>query len=132
MPLLIGRSGSQAFQVFFCGNFYIHAHAVGIKPRFVYQFPAGSGNALQMNVSVETMHGTQVFGNTHQTLHRIIGIAHHSAAHEKPLDVVTPIELHGQLHQLADRKGGTRNVVRPAVDTIGTIVDTIVGQHDFQ
>ena len=47
------------------------------------------------------MNGTEVFGYTNQAFHGIIGITDNSRAEEQSLNVVTAIELDGQVNQLA-------------------------------
>ena len=122
----------KQFQILLFRYFYIDAETVGIKPRLVHQFAAGAGNAFQMDISVETMDSTEVLGDTHQTLHRVIGIAHHPTAQEKPFDVVAAIKLHGEVHKLGHRQRGTRQVVAAAVDAVGAVVDAIIGKHHFE
>ena len=78
------------------------------------------------------MHQAQGFGHAHQALHRVVGIAHHAAAQEEALDVIAAVELDGQVHQLADRQRGARQVVAAAVDAVGTVVDAIVGEHHLE
>ncbi|EGF52798.1 hypothetical protein HMPREF9445_01126 [Bacteroides clarus YIT 12056] len=85
-----------------------------------------------MDIAVEAMDGTKVFGHTHQPFHCIIGVAHHTATQKKPFDVVAAIKFHCQIHQFADGKGGTRQVVATTVDTIGAIVYAVIRQHHFQ
>ena len=121
--------GRQQFQVFLLGNLYVHTEAVGIEPGFVYQFAAGSRDAFQVDVSVETMYQPQVFGYTHQAFHGVIGVAHYARAEEKPFYVVAAIKLDGEVYQLCHCEGGAGDVIASAVDAIGAIVDAIIGQH---
>ena len=124
--------GSQQLQVAFGRDFDVDAHAVGVASGLGHQFAAGTGNAFQMDISVETMDSAEVLGNAHQTFHRVIGITHHPTAQEKPFDIVAAIELHGEVYKLGHRQRGTRQVVAAAVDAVGTIVNAIIGEHDFE
>ena len=85
-----------------------------------------------MDISIETVLQAEVFRYPYQAFHGIIGITHYARTQKQSLDVVAPVELHSQVDQFGHRKRGTRNVVAHAVDAIGTIVDAIIGQHDFQ
>ena len=123
---------SQGAQTLLIGNLDVDAQTVGIATRLINQLLAASRDALHVDVAIEAVHGAQVFDHPHQPLHRVIGIAHHARAEEKPLDVVATIELDGQFHQLTDGEGSPRQVVAAAVNAIGTVVDAIVGQHDLQ
>ena len=124
--------GSQHLEICFGRDFEVHAQTVGIQSGFAYQFPAGSGDAFQVNIAVETMNRTQVFCHPHQTFHGVIGITYHTRAQEQSLDIVPAVKLHGQVHQFAHRQSGTRYVVADTVDTIGTIVYAVVGKHDLE
>ena len=124
--------GGQQLQVAFGRDFDVDAHAVGVASGLGHQFAAGTGNALQMDVPVETVHRAQVAGHADHALHRIVGIADDARREEKPLDVVAAIELDGQFGQFARREGGARNVVAAAVDAVGAVVDADVGEHDLQ
>ena len=75
---------------------------------------------------------TQIFGYTHQSLHRIVRIADHSGTKKQPFNVVTTIEFHRQFHQFRNGKCGAGKIVATPVNTVGTVVDTIIGKHDFQ
>ena len=122
----------KQFQVFFFGNFDVDAETVGIQSGFVHQFTAGAGDAFQMDISVEAMHQSQVFGNTHKAFHRIVGVADNAGTEKQTFYIVATIELHRQLHQFGYGEGGTRKVVTTPVDAVGAIVDAVIGKHDFQ
>ena len=129
--LMVFLRGKQ-FQVLLLRYLDIDAETVGIKSCLIHQFAAGTGNALQMDISVETMDSAEVLGNAHQAFHRVIGITHHPTAQEKPFDVVAAIKLHGEVHKLGHRQRGTRQVVAAAVDAVGAVVDAIIGKHHFE
>ena len=95
---LVALIGSQRAQALLVGNLDVDAQTVGIAPRLVHQLLAASGNTFHVNITIEAMHGAQVFDHPYQPLHRVIGIAHHPRAEEKPLDVVAAIKLDGQFH----------------------------------
>ena len=123
---------SEKFEILLFRYLYVYAQTVGIESRLVYQLATGAGNAFQMDVTVEPVYESQVFGNPHEAFHRIIGIPHYTRTQKKPFDVVAPIELDGEVHQFAHRERGTGNVVAAAVDAVGTIVNAIIGEHDFE
>ena len=95
---LVALVGSQRAQTLLIGNLDVDAQAVGIAPRLIHQLLAASRYALHVDVAIEAVHGAQVFDHPYQPLHRVIGIAHHPRAEEKPLDVVAAIKLDGQFH----------------------------------
>ena len=85
-----------------------------------------------MDIPVEPMDFTQVPGNPYQTLHRIIGIPNDSRTQKQSLDVIPTIKLNRQIHQFGYGKSGTRQVITTPVDTIGAIINAIIGKHDLQ
>jgi len=85
-----------------------------------------------MDVSVKAVHLSQVLYHFYQTFHRVVWIAYYSRAEEEALDVIPAIEFYRQVHEFRDGERGSRQVVAPAIDAIGTIVDTVVREHDFQ
>ena len=122
----------KQFQVFFFGDFYVDAETVGVKSGFVYQFATGTGNAFQVDIPVETVHQAQVFGDTHESFHGIVRIADNAGTEEQAFDIIATVKFHSQLYQFRYGKRGAREVVAAAVHAVGTIVDTIIGKHDFQ
>ena len=90
--------GSQQFEVLFFRDFYVDTKAVGIQPGFIHQFPARSGNAFQMNISVKAMHLTQIFRHTHKPLHRIIRTTDHTGTKKQTFDIIAPVEFNRQFH----------------------------------
>ena len=85
-----------------------------------------------MDITVKTVHLPQIFGYTHKSLHCIVRITDHSGAKKQPFDIVTTVEFHRQLHQFRNGKGSAGKIVATTVDAIGTIVNAIIGKHDFQ
>ena len=71
-------------------------------------------------------------GNTYQPFHGVIRIAYNAGAEEKPFYIVAPVEFDGEVYQFAYRKCGTGNVIASSIDTIGTVIYAIIGQHNFQ
>ena len=45
---------------------------------------------------------------------------------------MTPEEFQRQLHQVRNGKGSAGKIIATTVDAIGTIVNAIIGKHDFQ
>ena len=78
------------------------------------------------------MHHPEVTRNGSQSFHGVVRIAHYPTRQEKSLDVVATIELHCDLFQFADGERCPLDIIRAAVDAVGTVVHTIVGQHDLQ
>ena len=85
-----------------------------------------------MDIAIEAVYGAQVFYHAHQAFHRVVGIAHDAGTEEQPLDVVTPVEFHGEFDQFADRKRGAGDVVARAVDAVGTVIHAVVREHHFE
>ena len=121
--------GSEQPEIGLRRNLNVHAQPVGIPARLHHQLPARTRYALHVDISPETVYGTELLHHAQHPLHRIIGTAHHTGTEEKPLDIVTAVELHGQSDQLRRRKHRTRPVVATPVDTVGTVVYAVVGQH---
>ncbi len=113
-------------------NLQIHAHPVGIQSGLTHQFGAGTGNTLQMDVSVEFVDGPQVPGHSHQTFHGIIRIPYHTRTEEKPFDIIPAVELHSKVHQFGHGEGRPRDVIGPAVYAVGTVIDAVICQHHLQ
>ena len=124
--------GGQQLEILFRRDFQIDTEAVGIASGLAHQFLAGSGNALEVDISVEAVYLAQVFGHAYQAFHGVVGIAYHAGAEEKSFDVVAAVELDGEIHEFGDRESGPGNVVADTVDAIGTVVDAIVGEHDLE
>ena len=85
-----------------------------------------------MDVAIETMYQTKVAGDGCQTFHGIIRITHNTATEKQAFDIVTAVKLHRDLFEFANRKRGTLDIVGTTVDAVGTIIHTIIGQHDLQ
>ncbi|EEC54274.1 hypothetical protein BACEGG_01420 [Bacteroides eggerthii DSM 20697] len=122
----------ETFQALFFRDFHVDAETVGIKPSFHHEFAAGAGNTFQVDITIETVHRAQVFGDAHQAFHSIIGITHHAAAKKQTFDIVAAVELHSKIHQFAHGKSGSGQVIRTAVNAVGTIVNAVVRQHHLQ
>ena len=124
--------GSEQFEVFLFGYFYVDAETVGIQPGFIHQFPARSGNAFQMDISVEAVHLTQIFRHAYQPFHCIVGTTDHTGTEKQAFDIVSPVKFNCQFHQFGHRQGGAGKIIAAPVDAVGTVVNTIIGQHDFE
>ena len=73
---------SQQFQRLFLGDFDVHTHTVGIAASLIEQFLRGTGDALQMDIAIESVYRSQITGDSCQSFHRIVRIAHDTAAEE--------------------------------------------------
>ena len=90
--------GGQHLQVLFFGNLNVYTHTVGIETRFIHQLPTRSRDTFQVDIAIELMNGPEVFGNTYQAFHRVIGITYHSRTEEQAFNVITAIEFDGQVN----------------------------------
>ena len=71
-------------------------------------------------------------GDTHEPFHGIVRIADNAGTEEQAFDIIATVKFHSQFYQFRDGKRGAREVVAAAVHAVGTIVDAIIGKHDFQ
>jgi RNA polymerase sigma-70 factor (ECF subfamily) len=85
-----------------------------------------------MNIPVVTVFQPQIFSYPHHAFHRIVGVPDNSRTQKQPFDVISAIKFKGQFNQFRDCKRTSRNIVATAIHAIGTIVDAMIGQHDFQ
>ena len=85
-----------------------------------------------MDITVETVYQPQVFHDTDQTFHRIVRTTHHPRTQEETFYVIPPVKLDRQIDQLRYGKRRPRQIIAPAIDTVGTIIHAIIGQHDLQ
>ncbi len=74
----------------------------------------------------------KLFSNCHQSLHGMIGIYQNAGTEEKSFDVISAVKFDGQVSYLIGSKRSARYVVAPPVDAIGTVVNTVIAEHDFQ
>jgi hypothetical protein len=96
--------------------------------------PAGSGkqasagvrHAFQVNVSVESL-SPQVLHRSYQPFHSFVWTSDYTRAQEKALDVIAPVELDGHPNDFNRFEASPGNVVPGPVDTVGAIVDAVVG-----
>ena len=84
------------------GNLDVHAHTVGVTASLRKQLLRGAGNAFEMDVAVEAVDEPQVAHDGREPLHRVVRVAHHPTRQKQSLDVITAVELHRDLLQLAD------------------------------
>ena len=106
--------------------------AVGPAASLSQQLTRSTGNRLQVDVAIEVMHRSQIAHNGCEPLHRVVGRSHYPTRQEQSFDIVAAIELHRDLLEFRDGERGTRNVVRPSIDAVGTVVFAIVRQHHLQ
>ena len=67
-----------------------------------------------------------------QQLHRIIRTLYNPRTQKKPLNIIPPIELHGQLTDLIRRKRCPRHIIGPPVQAILTVKNTLIGKQNLQ
>ena len=79
------------------GNLDVHAHPVGVESGLVDKFLAGSGDAFQVDIPVETVYLPEVFHYFHEAFHGVVGIAHDTGTEEKSLDVIPTVEFDDQV-----------------------------------
>jgi len=84
-----------------------------------------------VNVSVEFVHKAKVFGYPDKPFHGIIGIADDSGAEEESFDIVASVEINGEVYNFGHGESCAGDVIALSVNTIGTIVDAVIGKQDF-
>ena len=60
----------------------------------------GSGDSLEVNVPVEFMIGPEIFRDPYEAFHGVVGTFKDTGAQEQPFDVITLIEVDGQIDLL--------------------------------
>ncbi len=124
--------GSEVLERPLIGYFDVYAHSVGIQSRLIDKFARCSGNALQVNVTVEAMHGAQLLSHPCKPLHRIVGIAHDTRAEKQTFDIVSAIKLHRHLNDLAHRHCSPLYVVAATIYAVGAVIHTVVRKHNLK
>ena len=124
--------GRQQLQRLLFRNLDVHAHTVSIATSLLQQFLRGTRDRLQVYVAIKTMYRAEVMDNGRQPFHRIVGVAHHTAAQKESFDIVAAVEFHRDFFQFRDRERGPLDVVCTTVDAVGTVILTVIRQHHLQ
>ena len=85
-----------------------------------------------MDISVETVYQAQTLSHTDKPFHRVIRITDDTGTEKKTFDVIAAIEFHREFYQFRHGKRSAGKVVATAVDTIGAVIDTVIGEHYLQ
>ena len=110
----------------------IHTHAVRQITGSLYQQRIRSRYGFHMDIPLKPMQRPQPVHRLADQLHRIIGAVQYPGTQEQTFYIVTPVKFHRQITHLVRRKGGTRHVVRPSVDTVPAVIDALVGKQYLQ
>jgi len=81
-----------------------------------------------MNIAVKTLFLTEFFHDLNHEGHGGIRTLEHPGTQEEPFDIVSPVELNGDMDQFIGGKQSPWYGVGTPVDAIGTIVDAYIGE----
>ena len=129
LPGLVGRKQPEALR---SRKLQIHTDAVCKETDPLHQIRQRTGNHLYMNIAFKMMSGTKLRQCLIQKLHRILRSPKYAGAQKKPLDIISPVELHRQRADLIRGKGRTLHVIRNAVHAIVTVKYTVVRHENLQ
>ena len=85
-----------------------------------------------MNVAAEIVLLAQHARHFHHLLHRVVRALDDARTQEQAFDVVAAVKAQGEVDHLIDVETRTRHIAAHAIDAVDAIVDTEVGQQDFQ
>lgn len=85
-----------------------------------------------MYVAAKTMLCAQQSRDLYEFLHGIVSTLNDTRAKEKPLDVVAFIKLNGERYHFLRGEAGPRCVAGNAIHAVRAVIDTIIGEQDFQ
>jgi len=75
---------------------------------------------------------TQFFQSLYHQFHGVIGIPDNCRAQEKPFNIVTPVELYGQLAEFVGCEACPPDIVGTAVYAVFAIIDAYIGKKDLK
>ena len=123
---------AQKRKAFARRQLHIHADSIGEKPERCQQIGRRSRNRLRMNVAAKAIFLAKDAQTLDNALRRVIGALQNPARKKQALDVIAPVELHGEVGQFTRPKRSARNIVGAAARTIGAIENAHVGEQHFQ
>lgn len=94
---------------------------------FGFVFSKQPGYAFHVNISVESLYSSEIFYDPYHTLHRIVWVVDNARTKKKTFDIVATIKLNCKINQFLDGESSSTNIITPTVDTICTIINTVVG-----
>lgn len=124
--------GREPFQTDFGWQFDIDAQAIRVTARLRDQLRIGIGNGFQMDIPAKQMFFAQRLRDAYQLLHRVVRRADHAGTEKQPVDVIAPVKVEREAHDFLGCETRARHVARAPVHAILTVVQTEIGQQDFQ
>jgi hypothetical protein len=92
----------------------------------------GFRDGLEVDVTAKMMLLPKLACDFDDQLHRVVRALDNAAAEKQALDVVAFVEIEGELHHFVRREAGALDVAAPTVDAVMAVVETRVGEQDFQ
>ena len=114
------------------GQLNVDGQAVGQHPQPPGEGRVGPGDGLGVDVAVKAVLLPQQGEGGYHLLGGAVGADPHRGGEEEALDIVAPVKADGELGQLPGGEGRPGQVVGPAVDAIGAVVDAAVGVQHLQ
>ena len=122
----------QEGQAFGAGKLDIYAHPVGQQAQPVGEPGVRPGDGLGVDVSPEAVLLPKQAQGLDHPLGGVVRVPEDGGGEKQPLDIVAPVEAHGELAQLPGGEGRPGHVVGPAVHTVGAVVGAYIGHQHLQ
>ena len=114
------------------GQLDVHRKPVRQPAQPLGQRRVRPGDGLGVDVTGEVILLPEDGQGVGHPLRGVVRVPHHRGAEEKALDVVAPVEVHGQVRQLPGGEHGPGQVVGGPVDAVPAVVAAHVGHQDLQ
>ena len=85
-----------------------------------------------MDVAGKAVLAPQLLGDEHHLFHRVVGGPDDAGGQEKSFDIIALIKFGRQRHDLVDREPRAADVRGASIDAVGAVVQTVVGEQDFE
>ena len=85
-----------------------------------------------MNIAIKVFFESKFFDHLQHPFHGVIRRLKNTRTEKQPLNIITPIKIHGQIHDFLHGKCSTLDVIGTARNTIGTVKNTDIREQNFQ
>ncbi len=129
LPLLVrGKKGQTGG----AGQLDVHREPVGQQAKPPGEGRVRPGDGLGVDVATEAVLLPEQTQRLDHLLGGVVRAAQHRGGEEQSLNIVAPVESHGQLAQLPGSEGRPGEVVGPAVDAVLAVVGADIGHQHLQ